>query len=376
MEGRLIATSGDPAEREGARQQAIDDETVRVIARRGPLRIVETRHGLVMAAAGVDASNVAGGEIALLPTGPGRLGPPAARRDRRAHRPAGRGGRLGLDGPALAARHHRRRDRGRGPGRGAGPARRAGPARQPAGGDRGGGGRRAGRGRRTWSRASWPTSRSRWCAGWPVAGYPDDGRGAAALLRDPGSDLFRMGTAEALALGRGAGRLGNRTPGRTWRRCTPTCWPPWPRCRWTRPTAPARPRSGKGSTACWRPGRTPPGGPACPATSPPARCCWTAEGRRVLLTLHPRVGAWLQLGGHLEDTDPSLLAAAAREAAEESGIAGIVLDPVPVDLDVQPDHLLAGPADPALRRAVRRPGAGRQRARRSAPSPTTCAGST
>ncbi len=59
-----------------------------------------------------------------------------------------------------------------------------------------------------------------------------------------------------------------------------------------------------------------------------------AEGRRVLLTLHPRVGAWVQLGGHIEDTDPSLLAAAAREAAEESGIAGIVLDPVPVDLDV------------------------------------------
>ncbi len=67
VEGRLIATSGDPDERERARQQAIDDETVRVIARRGPLRIVETRHGLVMAAAGVDASNVAGGEIALLP---------------------------------------------------------------------------------------------------------------------------------------------------------------------------------------------------------------------------------------------------------------------------------------------------------------------
>src|SRR6185312_14834974 len=60
-----------------------------------------------------------------------------------------------------------------------------------------------------------------------------------------------------------------------------------------------------------------------------------ATGERVLLTLHPRVGAWLQLGGHLED-DASLLAAALREATEESGIAGIVLDPVPVDLDVHP----------------------------------------
>jgi 8-oxo-dGTP pyrophosphatase MutT (NUDIX family) len=61
-----------------------------------------------------------------------------------------------------------------------------------------------------------------------------------------------------------------------------------------------------------------------------------SEGRRVLLTLHPRVGAWVQLGGHLEDTDPSLQAAAAREAAEESGMAGIVLDPLPVNLDVHP----------------------------------------
>ncbi len=61
-----------------------------------------------------------------------------------------------------------------------------------------------------------------------------------------------------------------------------------------------------------------------------------AEAEHVLLTLHPRVGAWVQLGGHLEDTDPSLLAAAAREAAEESGMAGIVLDPLPVNLDVHP----------------------------------------
>ncbi|HEV2886052.1 MAG TPA: NUDIX domain-containing protein, partial [Jatrophihabitans sp.] len=60
------------------------------------------------------------------------------------------------------------------------------------------------------------------------------------------------------------------------------------------------------------------------------------DARRVLLTLHPRVGAWVQLGGHLEDNDPSLLAAAAREAAEESGMAGIVLDPLPINLDVHP----------------------------------------
>ncbi len=39
----------------GDREQAIDAESVRVVARRGATRIVETRHGLVLAAAGVAA---------------------------------------------------------------------------------------------------------------------------------------------------------------------------------------------------------------------------------------------------------------------------------------------------------------------------------
>ncbi len=56
----------------------------------------------------------------------------------------------------------------------------------------------------------------------------------------------------------------------------------------------------------------------------------------VLLTLHPRVGRWLQLGGHLEPGDDTVAAAALREATEESGIQGLRLDPVPVDLDVHP----------------------------------------
>jgi ADP-ribose pyrophosphatase YjhB (NUDIX family) len=60
-----------------------------------------------------------------------------------------------------------------------------------------------------------------------------------------------------------------------------------------------------------------------------------ATADHVLLTLHPRVGRWLQLGGHCED-DPSLAGAALREAVEESGIAGLVLDPAPVHLDVHP----------------------------------------
>jgi 8-oxo-dGTP pyrophosphatase MutT (NUDIX family) len=45
-----------------------------------------------------------------------------------------------------------------------------------------------------------------------------------------------------------------------------------------------------------------------------------AAQSRVLLTLHPKVGRWLQLGGHLESDDSTLLEAALREVREESGI--------------------------------------------------------
>jgi coenzyme F420-0:L-glutamate ligase / coenzyme F420-1:gamma-L-glutamate ligase len=52
------------------RESAIDSETVRVVARRGATRIAVTRHGLVLAAAGVDASNTAAGTVVLLPDDP------------------------------------------------------------------------------------------------------------------------------------------------------------------------------------------------------------------------------------------------------------------------------------------------------------------
>jgi coenzyme F420-0:L-glutamate ligase / coenzyme F420-1:gamma-L-glutamate ligase len=54
----------------GDREAAIDAEAVRTVARRGPTRIVETRHGLVLAAAGVDSSNTAPGTVVLLPADP------------------------------------------------------------------------------------------------------------------------------------------------------------------------------------------------------------------------------------------------------------------------------------------------------------------
>jgi coenzyme F420-0:L-glutamate ligase/coenzyme F420-1:gamma-L-glutamate ligase len=60
-EGRVVRSG---------REQAIDAETVRVVARRGDTRIVETRHGLVLAAAGVDNSNTPPGTVVLLPEDP------------------------------------------------------------------------------------------------------------------------------------------------------------------------------------------------------------------------------------------------------------------------------------------------------------------
>lgn len=62
-----------------------------------------------------------------------------------------------------------------------------------------------------------------------------------------------------------------------------------------------------------------------------------AARRRVLLTLHPLAGLWLQLGGHCEPADTSLRQAALREATEESGISGLVLaDQNPVRLSRHP----------------------------------------
>ena len=70
-EGRVVTTSRD---------QAIEAETVRVVARRGPTTIAQTRHGLVLAAAGVDESNTAPGTVVLLPEDPDE----SARRIRKA----------------------------------------------------------------------------------------------------------------------------------------------------------------------------------------------------------------------------------------------------------------------------------------------------
>ena len=61
-----------------------------------------------------------------------------------------------------------------------------------------------------------------------------------------------------------------------------------------------------------------------------------AADEHVLLTLHPRVGRWIQLGGHCESGDVTLRAAALREVTEESGIAGLTIGAEPLHVDVHP----------------------------------------
>lgn len=61
-----------------------------------------------------------------------------------------------------------------------------------------------------------------------------------------------------------------------------------------------------------------------------------ASGTHVLLTLHPKVGRWLQLGGHCESDDATVRDAAIREAIEEGGIVDIAMSASPVHLDRHP----------------------------------------
>ena len=206
VEGRLVRARlrrrGGRARRPGS--AAIDAETVRVVARRGTLRIVETRHGLVLAAAGVDLSNVARNELALLPVDPDASAAAAAR----ARCASGSACAVGvvdqrLDGPAVAGR--------------ASPTPRSGwPAspRSPT---------RAAASTRTatpWSSPEVAVADELAAAadlvkgklrGVPVAvvrglardgKLADDGKGSRSLIRGAADDLFRLGTAEAIAVGR------------------------------------------------------------------------------------------------------------------------------------------------------------------------------
>jgi coenzyme F420-0:L-glutamate ligase/coenzyme F420-1:gamma-L-glutamate ligase len=62
-EGQVVAFDGS----ERHKVAIVEQESVRVLRRRGPLRITETRHGFINANAGVDLSNTDEGTAVLLP---------------------------------------------------------------------------------------------------------------------------------------------------------------------------------------------------------------------------------------------------------------------------------------------------------------------
>jgi 8-oxo-dGTP pyrophosphatase MutT (NUDIX family) len=75
----------------------------------------------------------------------------------------------------------------------------------------------------------------------------------------------------------------------------------------------------------------------------------SADGRRVLLMHHAKLGRWLQPGGHA-DGDEDLAAVALREAEEETGLEGLKPEPMPWPggiLDLDAHEIPARGAEPA-----------------------------
>lgn len=70
VEGRLVTVDADPEARDAQRRSLVEAEAVRILARRGRTLITQNKLGIVQAASGVDASNVALDEVALLPENP------------------------------------------------------------------------------------------------------------------------------------------------------------------------------------------------------------------------------------------------------------------------------------------------------------------
>lgn len=330
VEGRLVELdTADPDAREAARQEAIESETIRVVAGRGTLRIVETRHGLVLAAAGVDLSNVARHELALLPLDPDA----SAERLRQQLRERlgvevgvvisdsmGRPWRTGITDTAIgvAGITAVTDPRGRTDAYGNVLA-----VTQVAIADE--------------LAAAGDLVKGK-LSGVPVAvvrglardgKLPDDGLGSRTLIRGAEEDLFRLGTAEAIAVGRedvgwatdiapplhddAVAVVSEFEPSGVEQAAVRQAFLGF---------LAARP------DAMWR---------SCAPGHLTASALVIEPSRRlVLLTLHPRAHMWVQVGGHCEPSDRTMLDAAAREAREESGIGALSFDPAPLGLDVHP----------------------------------------
>ncbi|GAA2703280.1 hypothetical protein GCM10010429_08900 [Micromonospora olivasterospora] len=199
-EGRLVDVPADGPERLAARDEVLAAETARVVATRGATRIVQTHHGFVLASAGIDASNVDKTRLVLLPEDPDASARAlrAALRERYALDVAvivsdtmGRPWRNGLTDVALgvagmpAMRDHRGE---------VDPYGNELQLTQMAVVDE-----LAGAGELVKGKCDQvPVAVVR---GYLAATGPEEGSGAAVLVRDAELDLFSLGTAEARAAG-------------------------------------------------------------------------------------------------------------------------------------------------------------------------------
>ena len=212
-EGRLVEVPAEEGpEREAARAAAITAETARIVAQRGETRIVATHHGFVMAAAGVDVSNVDRGRLVLLPKDPdaSARGLRSALRERTGRDVAvvvsdtmGRPWRLGLTAVALGVaglapvRDHRGE---------VDPYGNTLQLTEMALADELAAAADLVKGKL----AQVPVAVVRGLPGVPLA---QDGPGAVAMVRDSTMDMFSLGTAEARASGMAdAARLPNYHP--------------------------------------------------------------------------------------------------------------------------------------------------------------------
>ncbi len=330
VEGRLVVLeTADPDLREAARQEAIEAETVRVVATRGTLRIVETRHGLVLAAAGVDLSNVSRNELALLPVDPDLSA--STLRDRLRELlgvevgviisdSMGRPWRAGITDAAIgvAGLTAVTDPRGRTDAYG-----NVLEVTQVAIADE--------------LAAAGDLVKGK-LGGVPVAvvrglardgKLADDGLGSRVLIRGSEDDLFRLGTTEAMTIGR-------EDVGWATEIAPPLHADAVEVVSGYQPDADVEAAVRQGflgflaarPDAMWR---------SCAPGHLTASALVIQPSRRlVLLTLHPRAGLWVQVGGHCEPGDRTLLDAASREAREESGLGSLSFDPAPLGLHVHP----------------------------------------
>lgn len=352
-EGRLVPSPTEPEKRDALRRRLIDEQTVRLVAQMGRTKIVENRLGIVAAAAGIDASNVHTDEIALLPEDPDASAEALVRAF------AARGVRVGVIITDTQGR-----------------AWRGGVADVAIGAagvvvldDQRGGFDSFGNvlmvtqvavGDEMAAAADLVKGK---LAGVPVAilrgldapGLPDgdgpdlsggahrppDGAGTTtpadllrgggrSLIRPSQQDMFRLGTDLAIEFGR-HDALGEAPPGHEElhanARTVLHSWTPPDRSQ-------AAIREAFLGLLAARPDAT--ARSCAPGHITASVILLSADRSSVLLTLHPRVGRWLQLGGHCEGTDGTIAAAALREGTEESGIDGLRIVGGPLTLDIHP----------------------------------------